>query len=250
MLFVPAGEFRMGSAHGLTDEQPVHSVFLDGFWLDRTEITNSMFGLCVGASACPVPSEPIYYSDPAFASHPVAYVSWSNARAYCSWAERRLPTEAEWEKAATWDPVKNQQRTYPWGDEFDCRRGNFDDESELDSFVMPGGPDCDGYVRSSPVGSFPSGASPYGVLDMAGNVWEWVHDAFIETDPLAGAQRNYYAISPASNPQGIDPAMSDYRLLRGGSWGIDYGFARSAYRLWHGLDDSYDGVGFRCARSP
>jgi formylglycine-generating enzyme required for sulfatase activity len=85
---------------------------------------------------------------------------------------------------------------------------------------------------------------------MAGNVWEWVHDAFIETDPLRGITKNYYENSPAANPQGIDPATTDYRLMRGGSWNIDFGFVRSAYRLWLGLDDRYDGVGFRCAASP
>jgi serine/threonine-protein kinase len=120
----------------------------------------------------------------------------------------------------------------------------------LDSFEMPGGTNCDGFVRSAPVGSFPAGASPYGALDMAGNVWEWVHDAFIETDSLAGSTQNYYAISPPSNPQGVDPTLAEYRIMRGGSWSVDFGFARSAYRLWFGLDENYDGVGFRCARSP
>ncbi len=85
---------------------------------------------------------------------------------------------------------------------------------------------------------------------MAGNAWEWVHDAFIETDPLAGSQKNYYAVSPSHNPQGVDPAISDYRVMRGGSWNLDFGLARSTYRLWFGMYDSYDGVGFRCARSP
>lgn len=239
----------MGKDSGLTDEQPVHAVTLAAFWIDRTEVTNSMYSRCVRSGSCKQPSDPTYYNDPGFSDHPVVFVSWNDATTYCSWADRRLPTEAEWEKAATWDPVKNQKRNYPWGNEFDCKRGNFDDETQLDSFVVPGGPNCDGYVRSSPVGSFPSGASPYGALDMAGNVWEWVHDAFIETDPFRSSQLNYYAISPASNPQGVDPSISAYRVMRGGSWNLDYGLARSTYRLWFGLDDSYDGVGFRCARS-
>lgn len=249
MVFVPSGEFLMGSAVGLTDEQPAHAVTLDAFWIDRTEVTNSMYSRCVQSGACNRPADTSYFDDPAYANHPVVFVSWVDAGSYCSWADRRLPTEAEWEKAATWDPAVNQKRIYPWGDTFDCKKGNFDDETELDSFVVPGGPNCDGYARSAPVGSFPAGASPYGALDMAGNVWEWVHDAFIETDPLAGTRKNYYAVSPASNPQGEDPTITEYRVLRGGSWNLDYGLARSTYRLWFGLNEAYDGMGFRCARS-
>jgi formylglycine-generating enzyme required for sulfatase activity len=249
MVFVPAGKFIMGSDDGNTDEQPVHTVTLDAFWIDQTEITNSMYSLCVKSGTCHKPSSTTYYSDPDYSDHPAVFVSWSDAITYCSWADRRLPTEAEWEKAATWNPTANEKLTYPWGNDFDCKKGNFDDETQLDSFVMPGGPNCDEYARTSPVGSFPAGASPYGALDMAGNVWEWVHDAFIETDPLNGSTQNYYAISPASNPTGVDPEISDYRVMRGGSWNVNFGFGRSAYRLWFGLDDSYDFTGFRCARS-
>ncbi len=240
MLFVPAGEFRMGSEIGLTDEQPVHTVYLDGYWIDQTEVTNAMYRRCVQSDSCNLPSSTEYFDDPSYADHPAVFVSWSNAVGYCSWADRRLPTEAEWEKAAIWDPKVAESRVYPWGNDFECGRGNFDDEIKLDSFVIPGGPDCDGHDRTSPVGSFPSGASPYGALDMAGNVWEWVADGFFETE-------NYYAISPASNPEG--PEGSAYRVLRGSSWNLNYGFARSAYRLWFGIYDSYDGMGFRCALS-
>jgi eukaryotic-like serine/threonine-protein kinase len=249
MIFIPAGEFSMGSENGLTDEQPLHTVALDAFWIDQTEVTNAMYSLCVQSGACDQPSVTSYYQDPRYSNHPVAFVSWNDATAYCSWTGRRLPTEAEWEKAASWDPLMNQKRVYPWGNEFDCKKGNFDDETQLDSFVMPGAPNCDGYTRTSPVGSFPSGASPYGVLDMGGNVWEWVHDAFIETDPLKTSVQNYYAISPRSNPQGVDPSITDYRVMRGGSWNINFGYGRSAYRLWFGLDDSYDFTGFRCSYS-
>lgn len=249
MDYVPAGPFLMGDDSGLTDEQPAHTAYLDAYWIDQTEVTNGMYKRCVQSEACDPPRVISDYNNANLSTHPVAYVSWSDATKYCSWASRRLPTEAEWEKAATWDPVKNEKRVYPWGNVFDCRRGNFDDETELDSFVVPGGPNCDGFARSAPVGSFPSGASPYGALDMAGNVWEWVHDAFIEVDPLTSSLKNYYAISPASNPQGVDPSISDYRVMRGGSWNIDYGLARSTYRLWYGMDDAYDFAGFRCARS-
>ncbi|MBI5842071.1 MAG: formylglycine-generating enzyme family protein [Chloroflexi bacterium] len=250
MVYVPEGEFKMGSEAGMTDERPLHTVFLDAFWLDQTEITNEMYGNCVGAGQCKEPNSTVYFDDPAYANHPVASVSWVDAGNYCAWAGRRLPTEAEWEKAASWDPIANEQRVYPWGNEYDCTKGNFDDEIQLDASLMPDtAPNCDGFAHSSPVGSFPEGASAYGALDMGGNVWEWVNDAFIEVDPINASIQNYYAVSPASNPQGVDPAITDYRGMRGGSWNFTFGFGRAAYRLWYGLDDSYDGVGFRCASS-
>jgi formylglycine-generating enzyme required for sulfatase activity len=250
LVFVPTGEFLMGSSTGMADEQPVHKVVLDAYWVDQTEITNAMYAKCVEAGKCNQPSALVFYSDPAYANHPVEYVSWNDAVNYCAWVGRRLPTEAEWEKAAVWDPFANQQRVYPWGNEYDCRKGNFDDETELDASLMPDGEiACDGFVRSAPVGSFPDGASIYGALDLGGNVWEWVHDAFIEVDPFDPDARNYYAVSPLENPQGVDPAITEYRNMRGGSYNFTFGFGRSAYRLWYGLDDSYDGVGFRCAMS-
>jgi len=250
MVYVPAGEFLMGSKIGLTDEQPVHKVDLDAYWVDRTEITNSMYRECVKSGACQEPSHLIFYNDPTYADHPVEYVSWTNSVNYCAWVGRRLPTEAEWEKVASWDPNTNQQRIYPWGNTYDCRKGNFDDETEMDaSLVEKDAVDCDGFVRSAPVGSYPDGASIYGALDLGGNVWEWVHDAFIEVDPFNATIQNYYAISPAKNPQGVDPKITDYRSMRGGSYNFTFGVGRSAYRLWFGLDDSYDGVGFRCASS-
>ncbi len=248
-VYAPEGRFTMGSEVGLTDEQPVHTVFLDAYWIDQTEVTNAEYRRCVQAAECSQPSVMTYYGDAGYSDHPVVFVSWKDAQAYCAWADRRLPTEAEWEKAASWDPRSDEKRVYPWGDDFDCHKGNFDDETELDDFVVPGGPNCDGHDRTSPVGSYPSGASPYGALDMGGNVWEWVADAFIETDPFGG-QQNYYEYSPASNPQGVDPATTAYRVLRGGSWNYNFGLGRAAYRLWFGLDDSYDGMGFRCASSP
>lgn len=250
MLFVPAGDFKMGSLKGLTDEQPQHDVYLDAYFIDKTEITNSMYQNCVEDGKCDTPYSTEYYDDPEFAEHPVSFVSWVDAKAYCEWVGRRLPTEAEWEKAAIWDAELNEQRVYPWGNEYDCAVGNFDDELALDASIMPNTPEgCDGFIRTAPVGSFPAGASPYGVLDMGGNVWEWVHDAFLEVDPLTTTVTNYYAISPRENPQGVDPSLTDYRVVRGGSWSTLFGFGRGAYRLWYGLDDAYDDIGFRCAVS-
>lgn len=248
LVYVPSGDFLMGTEIGLTDEQPIHKVYLDAFWVDQTEVTNSMYASCVEAGKCEKPSVVSFYDDPAYADHPVEFVSWRNAESYCAWAGRRLPTEAEWEKAASWDPYKNQQRVYPWGDQYDCHMGNFDDELEIDpSLMQDGKTNCDGFVRSAPVGSFPGGASVYGALDLGGNVWEWVHDAFIEVDPFNASIENYYAVSPLENPQGVDPAITEYRSMRGGSYNFTFGYGRSAYRLWYGLDDRYDGVGFRCA---
>ncbi len=250
-VFVPAGQFIMGDDNGLTDERPAHPVTLDAFWIDRTEVTNSMYAQCADAGACQTPASTVYYDDPAYSDHPVAFVSWVDAKNFCAWAGKRLPTEAEWEKAATWNSKTNIKSVYPWGNDFDCRKGNFDDEDQVDASLMPNTEiGCDGFVRTAPVGSFPDGASSYGALDMAGNVWEWVHDAFIEVDPFNSSIQNYYAISEPTNPQGVDPAITEYRSMRGGSWNFTFGFGRSAYRLWYGKDDVYDGVGFRCAQTP
>lgn len=250
MVYIPQGEFRMGSTRGMTDERPLHAVFLDAYWIDQTEVTNTLYASCMEAGECDEPASRIYLDDPGYSRHPVVFVSWVDAKDYCAWAGRRLPTEAEWEKAAIWDAVLNEQRVYPWGNEYDCKMGNYDDEVELDASLMPGkAVNCDGYMRSSPVGSFPEGASPYGALDMGGNVWEWVNDAFIEVDPIDSSIQNYYAVSPYANPTGVDPAITAYRTVRGGSWNFTFGFGRGAYRLWYGLYENYDGIGFRCALS-
>ena len=249
LIYIPAGEFVMGSVRGLTDEQPAHKTYLDAFWLDKTEVTNEAYRLCVEAEVCSLPLYTEYYDDLTYALHPVAYVSWDQGRLYCGWADRRLPTEAEWEKAATWNPRTQEKYIYPWGNEYDCTKGNYDDETDLDASLMQDGLiACDGFKKSAPVGSFSQAASPYGALDMGGNVWEWVHDAFQETDPFLFPEvKNYYAVSPYKNPQGVDPTTTIYRVLRGGSWNFTYGFGRAAYRLWFPLYDKYDGMGFRCA---
>ena len=243
MVNVPAGEFLMGSKDDPDadyNEHPQHTVYVSEFWIDKTEVTNAQYRKCVETGTCRAPTtcswgEPTY-SDSSKADHPVVCVSWQDAKAYCEWAGKRFPTEAEWEKAAR----GTDGRKYPWGEVFDCQRGNFDDETEVDGYVVPGGEGCDGYVRTAPVGSFASGASPYGVLDMAGNVWEWCQDWY---------DGDYYASSPQRDPQGSSSGTS--RAVRGGSWGGNEGLVRAAFRGSERPGGRYDDLGFRCvSQSP
>lgn len=172
-MYVPAGEFTMGSDNGDADEKPVHTVPLDAFWIDQTEVTNAMYARCVQAGACNSPgsvgsfTRDGYYGDSEFDNYPVIYVSWNDANAYCSWADRRLPTEAEWEKAARGENAL----VYPWGNNFDGTRVNFCDKNC--SFDWADKASDDGYADTATAGSYSNGASPYGALDMAGNVWNW-----------------------------------------------------------------------------
>ncbi len=231
LLYVPAGEFRMGSDNGGDDEKPVHTVSLEAFWIDQTEVTNGMYALCVRAGACDPPDQnksntrDSYYGNSEFEDYPVIYVSWNDAGDYCAWAGRRLPTEAEWEKAASWDEARQEKRKYPWGDSIDCSFANY--------WGKDGG--CSG--DTSKVGSYPSGASPYGALDMAGNVWEWVLSLYKPYPYMASDGRD--ALS-----------ANGTRVLRGGAWNdLEYD-VRSASRLRYGPVDRSGGVGFRCALSP
>ncbi|MBE7536703.1 MAG: SUMF1/EgtB/PvdO family nonheme iron enzyme [Anaerolineales bacterium] len=236
MRLVPAGEFTMGSNDGADDEKPPHEVYLDAYYMDVYEVTNTLYETCVTAGICSPPqsissyTHDSYYGNSQYDDYPVINIDWNQANAYCEWRGDRLPTEAEWEKAAR----GTDERTYPWGDEFSCRNGNFDDETQLDDYVVPGGPDCDGYADTSPVGSYESGKSPYGIYDLAGNVWEWVSD--------------WYDAYPG-NTISDDDYGSTYIVLRGGSGVNVVNGARSAYR-GDGTPDYVDsGVGFRCARS-
>jgi serine/threonine-protein kinase len=231
-VYVPAGVFTMGSNNGYSDEKPVHEVYLDGYWIDKYEVTNAQYAKCVAAGECAKPSDTQYYANSQYTNHPVVYVSWYNANDYCAWTGRRLPSEAEWEKAAR----GTDGRTYPWGNTFDGSLLNYCDRNC--SFNWADSEKDDGYKQTSPVGNYPSGASPYGALDMAGNVWEWVADWYDE---------GYYSKSPAENPGGL--ASGEYRVLRGGSWGNNVRVVRSADRDWDNPVNSYNLNGFRCASS-
>jgi serine/threonine-protein kinase len=225
MRLVPAGKFTMGSENGQSDERPVHTVYLDAFYMDKYEVTNARYAACVADGACTPPHESSstlssYYGSPQYADYPVIHVDWYQAQAYCEWRGARLPTEAEWEKAAR----GTDGRTYPWGNNAPtCSLANF--------------ANCVG--DTSAVGSYPAGASPYGIYDLAGNVWEWVADWY---------DANYYASSPSSNPQG--PSSGDGRALRGGSWYDSGSSVRASNRYWDVPDFRYSSVGFRCSRSP
>ena len=221
MVYVPAGEFQMGSTEGYDAEEPVHAVVLNGFWLDRTEVTNAQYQKCVTAGDCEV-SGYASNSDYNGVAQPVVGVSWHDAVAYCKWAEARLPTEAEWEYAARGP----EGLIYPWGNTWDCARGNFNTDCGSDSYAL-----------TAPVGSFPEGTSWVGALDLAGNVWEWVADWY-----------GSYSSGRQVNPAG--PQSGTARVLRGGSWGSSENYARCANRLWYTPTGTGNGYrGFRCGVS-
>jgi eukaryotic-like serine/threonine-protein kinase len=222
LIYVPEGNFEMGSAEGSSDEQPVHTVYLDAFWIDQTEVTNGMYALCVEAGICEPSKNDKYYGDPNYDDYPVRYATWDRAATYCQWAGRRLPSEAEWEKAAC-GPEDN---LYPLGENISCSLANYRDQNGA----------CVGDI--SAVGSYPEGASSYGAFDMAGNVEEWVMDWYDDA---------YYSQSPGSNPTG--PSSGEYRVLRGGSFDFGISRLRSANRNEGSPSFSGSDSGFRCAIS-
>jgi formylglycine-generating enzyme required for sulfatase activity len=219
MVGVPAGEFLMGNDEGYPWEGPVHTVYLDAFYIDKLEVTNAQYRQCVDQGICKDLEKRTSFDNPAKADHPVINVTWHWAKIYCRWTGKRLPTEAEWEKAAR----GVDGRMYPWGDEIDCDHAQYKD--------------CGG--ETIPVGSLPDGASPYGALDMAGNVWEWVIDEW---------QEDYYLVSPKENPQGPkNPKnISEIHVFRGGSWSEPGDLVRTTYRTWYEPNAQYYNLGFRC----
>jgi formylglycine-generating enzyme required for sulfatase activity len=218
----------MGSEAGFPNERPVHRVFVDAFYLGKHPITNAQYERFVRDTGYRVP----YLDDrrmqfdnwdqekqtypPGRTQHPVVLVSWHDAQAYCEWAGGRLPTEAEWEKAAR-GGLEGQ--LYPWGEEIDPSLANYDNRT-----------------GTTPIGSY--SPNEYGLYDMAGNVWEWVADWY---------DAKYYSHSPVSNPQG--PEKGTVRVLRGGAWLLFPQFCRVAYRFRNSPDFHFNLIGFRLARS-
>jgi len=253
MVYVPTGEFQMGSDDAKVDvalqmcnthygncerewfevEQPVHTVALDGFWIDQTEVTNAQYQRCVEAGACDQPlrsgsdTRNTYYGDSDYNDYPVVYINWHQADAYCKWAGARLPTEAEWEYAARGP----EGRRYPWGDEFDGTRLNLCDANckyDWADEVFD-----DGYGDTALVGSYPGGASWCGALDMSGNAWEWMADWY-----------ENYPSERQVNPTG--PSSGSLRVLRGDSADGTRSVARSTARHGDRPGNSYKYFGFRC----
>jgi formylglycine-generating enzyme required for sulfatase activity len=243
LVHIPEGEFLMGSADTDSDafdsEKPQHPVYLDAYWIDQTEVTNVMYSECVSSGSCELPEYPesfsrsSYFGNSRYDDYPVIFVSWNDANSYCQWAGRRLPTEAEWEKAAR----GVEGYIYSWGNAFDGTRANFCDQNC--PYEWADTRYDDGYADTAPVSAYPDGASNYGIMNMAGNVYEWVADWWAS---------DYYSITPLVNPQG--PESGKGRVLRGCCWYCGAIEMRVAFRNWGNPDETDNIIGFRCARSP
>jgi formylglycine-generating enzyme len=254
MVYVPAGAFLMGS-DGYDADEPQHRVFLDAYWIYKYPVTNDQFSAFIADTGYKTSGENFgwgwifegsgvrkangaYWAAPegigstiaGLGAHPVVQISYSDADTYCKWAGGRLPTEAEWEKAARGETGN----TFPWGDgPVTDLRANYCDRNCPCDWADRN--QDDGFARTSPVGYYQDGASLYGAMDMAGNIWEWVSDWY---------KSNYYHQSPEENPLG--PSYGDYRVIRGGSWVSQAKYLRSSYRYYSDPDDTSNDHGFRC----
>jgi len=250
MVYIPSGDFEMGSEAWkdpdtyTINEGPIHTVSLDAYWIDQTEVTSAQFARFVDATGYVTSAEELGFSsilnsDSTWREesganwqyplgngelyvddYPVVHVSWEDATAYCEWAGKRLPTEAEWEKAAR----GTDGNKYPWG--------NGEASTSLANYNNPGG-------MPREVASYAQGVSVYGAYDMAGNVWELVSDWY---------EKEYYETSPSHNPQG--PDSGTHHIAKGGSYGFNDTVIRSAVRVKRGGDQSFSDMGFRCVAEP
>ena len=216
LVLVHAGAFIMGSDEHDIDEKPAHSIYLDEYLIDRYEVSHAQYGDFLGATGREPPK---FWDDPDQnrSEQPVVGVNWFDADAYCRWRGKRLPTEAEWEKAAR----GTDGRTYPWGEEMDPSRLSYDHHTKKT---------CD-------VGTYPAGASPYGAMDMAGNALEWVQDWYSTA---------YYSVSPDRNPRG--PSEGTHRVVRGGAWELVGIEVQTFIRFGASPEGRSYLIGFRCAK--
>ena len=221
MVVIPAGEFWMGSDSGLPDVRPMHRTLLSTYWIDTMEVTNVQYRQCVSDGVCTPPKDRGLFDDVQRTQHPVTNVTWRQAHTYCQWRGVRLPTEAEWEKAAR----GTDGRRYPWGNE----------EEPIMRWIKDRTIALNGNGTMA-VGSRPETASPYGVLDLTGNAWEWVRDWYAE---------DYYVTAPYRDPQG--PLRGTFRVLRGGDWSQSPLELRADYRAWDEMTYWGPTLGFRCA---
>jgi formylglycine-generating enzyme required for sulfatase activity len=224
MALVPAGEFTMGSSMGSADEQPEHRVSVGAFYMDLYQVSIRQYARFVEATHHDVPPDWSVMNRPQHYDRPIANVDWADAVTYCKWAGKRLPTEAEWEKAAR----GTDGRTYPWGNVHPTRL-----------HATAGKEIWSNHSALTPGGMLEEGKSPYGIYDMAGNVWEWVSDWY---------DQDYYKTSPPQNPTG--PPLGTHKVIRGGSWGSNADGLRSAERETHVPSFRGFGTGFRCAKTP
>ncbi|NUO49805.1 MAG: SUMF1/EgtB/PvdO family nonheme iron enzyme [Polyangiaceae bacterium] len=245
---MPGGAFDMGCFRDPEhdcggDAAPRHTVSLDGFLIDRTEVTVAAYRRCSDAGACKtdgITTQTDMGGHPAECNgrrsdrddHPINCVTWTDADSFCKWADKRLPTEAEWEKAAG----GTERRSFPWGNDGPDGREDLVVILRLHGKSAPRGERSPKYVNTTwPVGGKPAGASPYGALDMLGNVWEWTADWY---------DAAYYARSPSANPQG--PEQGSFRVMRGD---VDEAFMRVQNRAKLAPTSRLGVLGFRCARS-